>query len=183
MELTEILRERIRTIPDFPKPGIAFKDVTPVFQDPELMRRVIEALCASNQADGFDAVGGIEARGLILGAPVAHAYGKPFFPFRKPGKLPWKSLRESFKKEYGQDELEIHVDAIAPGARVLIVDDLLATGGTAAAAARLVRAAGGEIAGIAFLVELTFLAGRAVLHEAGVRDERIVSLVSFGMGE
>jgi adenine phosphoribosyltransferase len=183
MELTTLLRERIRTIPDFPKPGIAFKDVTPVFQDPELMRLVVDALCASHQPNGFDVVGGIEARGLILGAPIAHSYGKPFFPFRKPGKLPWKALRESFKKEYGQDELEIHADAFKPGARVLIVDDLLATGGTAAAAVRLVRAAGGEIAGIAFLVELPFLNGRAVLHREGLADDRIECLVAFGMGE
>jgi len=183
MELTAILKQRIRTIPDFPKPGIAFKDVTPVFQDPALMHRVIAALCAAQHPESFDFVGGIEARGLILGAPIAHTYGKPFFPFRKPGKLPWKALRESFDKEYGRDAIEIHADAVPPGARVLIVDDLLATGGTAAAAARLVQRAGGVVAGMGFLVELTFLPGRRILQGEGVADERIASLVAFAAGE
>lgn len=183
MELTDVLRERIRTIPDFPKPGIAFKDVTPVFQDPALMRRVVDALCAAQRPGGFDVVGGIEARGLILGAPIAHAYGRPFFPFRKPGKLPWKALRESFQKEYGQDAIEIHTDAVQAGTRVLIVDDLLATGGTAAAAVRLVRRAGGEVAGLTFLVELSFLTGRSVLHQENLTDEQIAALIAFGEGE
>jgi len=183
MELTDELRQRIRTIPDFPKPGIAFKDVTPVFQDPTLMRRVIDALCATRVGEGFDVVGGIEARGLVLGAPIAHAYNKPFFPFRKPGKLPWETMREAYQLEYGEDALEIHADAFAPGARVLIVDDLLATGGTATAAVRLVKRAGGELAGLTFLVELSFLKGRALLEAEGLKRDRIESLIAFAAGE
>lgn len=183
MDLQTALRARIRTIPDYPKPGIFFKDITPLLQDPPLLTRCIGAITGAYPAGGFDAVGGIEARGLIFGALVAHTAGKPFFPFRKVGKLPYRSLRESYDLEYGQAEIEIHVDAIAPGQRVLIIDDLLATGGTAAAAARLVRRAGAEIAGVAFVVELAFLPGRDALHAAGVADERIVSLVGFALGE
>lgn len=183
MELQAALRARIRTVPDYPKPGIRFKDITPLLQDPPLLTRCIGAIMGSHPPGGFDTVGGIEARGLIFGALVAHAAGKPFFPFRKPGKLPYRSLREAYSLEYGQAEIEIHVDALTPGQRVLIVDDLLATGGTAAAAARLVRRAGGEIAGAAFVVELAFLDGRRALHAAGVADERIVSLLGVAAGE
>ncbi len=183
MDLQSALHTRIRSVPDYPKPGILFKDITPLLQDPPLLSRCVGALIGAFPAGAFDIIGGIEARGFIFGALVAHTAGKPFFPFRKLGKLPYQSIREAYELEYGQAEIEIHVDAIAPGQRVLIVDDLLATGGTAAAAARLVRRAGGEIAGAAFVVELTFLAGRRALHEAGVAPERIVSLAGYGVGE
>ncbi len=183
MDLQTALRTRLRTIPDYPKPGILFKDITPLLQDPALLARCIGAITGAYPVGGFDAVGGIEARGFIFGSLVAHTAGKPFFPFRKAGKLPYRSLRESYSLEYGQAEIEIHADAIAPGQRVLVIDDLMATGGTAAAAARLVRRAGGEVAGVAFIVELGFLDGRRALHEAGVADERIVSLVTYAAGE
>ena len=180
MELAEALRHRIRTIPDFPKPGIAFKDITPILQDPPLLRRCVVALGELFGPEAFDAVGGIESRGLIFGALIAQESGRPFFPFRKPGKLPWRCLRESYALEYGENTLEMHEDAFTPGSRVLIVDDLLATGGTAAAAARLVRRGKGEIAGVAFVVELAFLSGRGPLLGAGIAENRIRSLVSFG---
>jgi adenine phosphoribosyltransferase len=124
-------------------------------------------------------VGGIEARGLILGALIAHESGRPFFPFRKPGKLPWRALRESYSLEYGQGTLEMHEDAFPPGSGVLIVDDLLATGGTAAAAVRLVKRGGGEVVGVAFLVELGFLPGRQALLAEGLTADRIGRLVEF----
>jgi adenine phosphoribosyltransferase len=183
MDLQGALHTRIRSVPDYPKPGILFKDITPLLQDPPLLSRCVGALIEALPVGAFDIIGGIEARGFIFGSLVAHTAGKPFFPFRKVGKLPYRAIREAYALEYGQAEIEIHVDAIAPGQRVLIVDDLLATGGTAAAAVRLVRRAGGEVAGVAFVVELTFLPGRRVLREAGVQDERIVSLVGFGDGE
>jgi len=183
MELTETLRTAIRTIPDFPKPGISFKDVTPLFQDPQLVTRCMEAILDVFPAESFDAVGGIEARGLILGTLIAHLSGRSFFPFRKPGKLPWKTLREAYQLEYGQNALEMHADAFKPGQRILIVDDLLATGGTAGAAARLVRRAGGELIGLAFLVELIYLPGRAKLRAEGLPDERVYSLIRFDLGE
>jgi adenine phosphoribosyltransferase len=183
MELTHALRTAIRTIPDFPKPGIAFKDVTTVFQDPALVRRCVAQILAEFPLAGFDAVGGIEARGLILGTLIAHESGRPFFPFRKPGKLPWKTLRESYQLEYGENVLEMHTDAVRADQRVLIVDDLLATGGTAAAAARLVRRAGAQVAGIAFLVELNYLEGRARLLAEGLAAPQVRSLIAFAAGE
>jgi len=181
MELTDELRGRIRTIPDFPKPGIAFKDITPILQDPLLLRRCVLALRDQFGRTEFDVVGGIESRGLIFGVLVAQACLRPFFPFRKPGKLPGRCLRETYALEYGESALEMHEDAFAPGARVLILDDLLATGGTAAAAARLVQRAGGEVAGAGFVVELAFLPGREPLRAAGIAEQRIRSLVSFGI--
>ncbi len=183
MDLRDSLRESIRTVPDFPKPGILFKDITPVLQDPPLLARCVGEITRAFAGDGFDVVGGIEARGFILGALVAHTAGKPFFPLRKPGKLPWNCLRESYTLEYGEAELEIHTDAFPAGQRVLIVDDLLATGGTAAAAARLVSRGKGVLAGVGLLVELTFLGGRAKLRAAGVDDQQIRSLIGFGEGE
>lgn len=181
MELTEALRQRIRTIPDFPKPGIAFKDITPILQDPPLLHRCVLALRDRFDATGFEAVGGIESRGLIFGVLVAQACLRPFFPFRKLGKLPWRCLRESYSLEYGEAALEMHEDAFPRGARVLILDDLLATGGTAAAAARLVQRAGGEVVGVGFVVELGFLPGREPLRAAGIAEERIQSLIAFGV--
>jgi adenine phosphoribosyltransferase len=183
MDLAAALRASIRSVPDFPKPGVLFKDITPTLQDPPLLARCVGEITSAFAQDGFDVVGGIDARGFIFGALVAHTAGKPFFPFRKAGKLPWKSLREAYSLEYGEAVLEMHADAVADGQRVLIVDDLLATGGTAAAAARLVRRAGGQLAGVAFMIELTFLGGRDVLRRADVTDEQILSLVHYDAGE
>jgi adenine phosphoribosyltransferase len=180
VELADALRGRIRTIPDFPKPGIAFMDITPILQDPPLLRRCVAALGGLFGPDACDAVGGVESRGLIFGALVAHETARPFFPLRKPGKLPGRCLRESYALEYGESTLEMHEDAFTPGARVLLVDDLLATGGTAAAAVRLVRRGGGVVAGIGFVVELDALGGRESLRAEGVPEAGIRSLVHFG---
>lgn len=157
------LKQRIRHVPDFPKPGILFYDITTLLAEPEGFKATIDSLAAPHKGQGIDVVVGIESRGFILGAAVAHAIGAGFVPIRKPGKLPSKALRETYALEYGTDALEIHVDAVVSGARVLIVDDVLATGGTAAAATKLVRAIGGDLVGLAFLIELQFLEGRAKL--------------------
>ena len=171
----EQLKARIRHIPDFPKPGILFYDITTLLRDPQGFAAMVEALAAPYRDAGIDVVVGIESRGFIMGAAVAQALGCGFVPIRKPGKLPSATLRESYALEYGTDTLEMHTDAITPGQRVLIVDDVLATGGTAAAATRLVVAVGGHLVALAFLIELDFLQGRqrlpgqqvhAVLHYA-----------------
>ena len=172
-KLPERLRAAIRNVPDFPKPGILFRDITTVLARPDLLREAIDAM-GEAFAGRFDAVAGIESRGFILGAPVAVSRGVPFVPLRKPGKLPAAVYRESYALEYGTDALEVHRDAFAPGTRVLIVDDLLATGGTAVASARLIEAAGGLVVGLAFLVELEFLPGRARLA-----DHEVVALVGY----
>ena len=160
-ELQRRLRACIQDVPDFPRPGIAFKDITPVLSDAALFGDVVRAL--ARFADGADLVVGIESRGFIFGAPLALLLGCGFVPFRKPGKLPYRTERVDYGLEYGTDALEAHVDAIVPGHRVLIVDDVLATGGTAAAAADLVRRLGGEVLGAAFVLELASLGGRARL--------------------
>jgi adenine phosphoribosyltransferase len=178
-EFAQLLRQTIRTIPDFPTPGIEFRDLTPVLQNPSLQAGCVAAMTERFPSAGFDAVGGIEARGFIWGALLAHETKKPFFPFRKAGKLPGLTYRMAYDLEYGEAVMEIHRDAFAPSARILIVDDLLATGGTAAAASYLVREAGGEVAGIAFLVELGGLGGREALIRAGVPPERILSMVRY----
>jgi adenine phosphoribosyltransferase len=162
--MSELLAQRIcaalRDVPDFPKPGIVFKDITPVLADPPLFQQVIRHLCAFYERERIDVVAGIESRGFILGGAVAVALGTGFVPIRKPGKLPHDRLRVDYQLEYGSDGLEAHVDALGTGARVLIVDDVLATGGTAAAAIELVSRLGGLPAGAAFLLELGFLGGR-----------------------
>ncbi len=157
------LKQRIRHVPDFPKPGILFYDITTLLAEPDGFKATIDSLATPYKGQGIDVVVGIESRGFILGAAVAHAIGAGFVPIRKPGKLPSKALKETYALEYGTDALEIHVDAVVSGARVLIVDDVLATGGTAAAATKLVRAIGGDLVGLAFLIELQFLEGRAKL--------------------
>lgn len=162
------IKKLIRTIPDFPKPGIMFRDVTTLFQDPEGFRTVIEILRERYADQEIDAVVGVESRGFIVGAPLALALGCAFIPMRKPGKLPAATHSQTYELEYGTDELHIHVDAIKPGERVLIVDDLLATGGTARAAARLVRHCEGFIVEAAFIVDLPDLKGHEKLEDDGV---------------
>ena len=161
--LTAALRATIRDVPDFPKPGILFKDITPVLSDPALFRAVIKKMCEQFGNSRVDLVVGIESRGFILAAPLALELGVGFVPIRKPGKLPYEKLRVDYALEYGQDALEAHIDAIVAGHRVLIVDDVLATGGTAAAAAQLVRELGGGVVALCFLIELSFLNGRRKL--------------------
>lgn len=161
----EELKNRIRSVPDFPKPGILFYDITTLLQDPAGFRMAIDSLTLPFAGQGIDLVIGIESRGFILGSAVADRIGAGFSPVRKPGKLPSRTKRASYDLEYGSDTLEIHDDAVRHGQRVLIVDDLLATGGTAKATCDLVRQLGGEVAAVACLIELTFLNGRTRLPE------------------
>jgi adenine phosphoribosyltransferase len=156
----DTLKTKIRHIPDFPKPGILFYDITTLLNDPQGFRETIDALASPYHGRGIEQVVGIESRGFILGAAVATALGAGFVPIRKPGKLPSKCFREDYSLEYGSDGLEIHEDAVRSGQRVLLVDDVLATGGTAKAASGLVRRIGGELIGLSFLIELNFLNGR-----------------------
>ena len=158
----------IRTVPHFPKPGIGFKDITPILQDPAAFAACLDRLLELCPPEGYDVVLGVEARGFLFGAPLALKAGKPFVPARKPGKLPWKHLSHEYELEYGTDRLELHLDACAPGQRVLLVDDLLATGGTLLAAAALVRQLGGVPVAAACVVELSFLPGRARLEADGL---------------
>src|ERR671915_1929660 len=160
---TQSLKEAIRDVPDFPKPGIIFKDITPVLCDPVLLRQTTEAMAAPYAGAQVSYVVGVESRGFILGAPVALQLGAGFIPVRKPGKLPYRTMAAEYALEYGTDRLEIHADACAPDARVLVVDDVLATGGTAAATCRLVESLGGVVVGCSFLIVLSFLPGRAAL--------------------
>ena len=164
------LTSKIRQVPDFPKPGILFYDITTLLADPQGFRDTIDALTAPFAGQGIDRVVGIESRGFILAAAVADRLGAGFVPIRKPGKLPSTTLGESYALEYGTDSLEIHEDAIAPGQRVAVVDDVIATGGTAAAVGELVEGLGGSVACYAFLVELTFLNGRSKLPGRDVRS-------------
>ena len=161
--ITVDLKQQIRNIPDFPKPGILFYDITTLLRDPQGFKATIDALATPYVKQGIDLVIGIESRGFILGAAVAERIGAGLIPIRKPGKLPAQVIKETYALEYGQDALEIHADAIDKGQRVLIVDDVLATGGTAAAATQLVKRCGGELHGLAFLIELTFLNGKSKL--------------------
>jgi adenine phosphoribosyltransferase len=150
----------IRDVPDFPKPGILFKDITPVLADPPLFHAIIEQMAAQYSDGGVDVVAGVESRGFILGGALAVRLGAGFVPIRKPGRLPHDTIRVEYDLEYGTDSLEVHVDAVRAGARVLVVDDVLATGGTAGAAVELVRRLGGTVHAAAFLLELRFLDGR-----------------------
>jgi adenine phosphoribosyltransferase len=154
------LKQHIRHVPDFPKAGILFYDITTLLRDPMGFRATIEMLATPYVGQRIDAVVGIESRGFILGGAVAQRIGAGFIPVRKPGKLPARALKESYNLEYGKDALEIHEDAIEHGQRILVVDDVLATGGTAAATAQLVKKLGGELHGLAFLIELLALNGK-----------------------
>src|SRR6266508_461624 len=156
----EQIKALVRDVPDFPEPGIVFKDITPVLADENAFSTIIDLIVVHFGRGNVDKVVGIEARGFILAAPVAYHFGAGFVPVRKAGKLPWKVETEEYELEYGSATLELHGDAIAPGERVLIVDDVLATGGTARATARLVERLGGKVVGISTLIELSFLDGR-----------------------
>jgi adenine phosphoribosyltransferase len=162
------IRKAIRDIPDFPRPGIVFKDITPLLGDGPLFAKTIDVLAERYRDQKIDMVLGIESRGFIVGAALAYKLGAGFCVVRKPGKLPYDTHSASYELEYGTDSLEIHIDAIAQNARVLIVDDLIATGGTAAATAQLVSKLGGEVVECAFVIELSFLKGRDKLQPYGV---------------
>jgi adenine phosphoribosyltransferase len=168
------LEERIRDVPDFPRQGIVFKDITPLLQDAEAFKHVIDTFTRTYRDRGIDLVVAAEARGFIFGAPLAYNLGIGFVPVRKPAKLPAECISAEYALEYGVDSLHMHRDAIAPGQRVLIIDDLLATGGTVAAKVELVEKLGGEVAGIAFLIELTFLNGREKL-----KGHEVTSLIQY----
>ena len=161
--LTIDLKQMIRSVPDFPKPGINFFDITTLLKEPAGLKATIDALSTPYVDARIETVVGIESRGFILGSAVAQQLGAGFVPVRKPGKLPARAIKEVYELEYGKDAIEIHADAIEKGQRVLIVDDVLATGGTAAATTRLVKQLGGELHGLAFLIELTFLEGKKKL--------------------
>jgi adenine phosphoribosyltransferase len=154
------LRALIRDVPDFPQEGVLFKDITPLLADPIAFSTVIDLLVVHFGRGSVDKVVGIEARGFIIASPVAYHFGAGFVPVRKKDKLPWETEAAEYSLEYGTATLEVHTDAVLPGERVLIVDDVLATGGTAKATADLVERIGGEVVGLAFLIELTFLKGR-----------------------
>lgn len=164
------LKDKIRSIPDFPKPGILFYDITTLLQDAASFRQAVESLAAPFVHTGVDLVVGMESRGFIFGAAVAHAIGTGFTPVRKPGKLPSTTVRASYNLEYGSDALEIHDDGVRAGQSVLIVDDLLATGGTARAALELVTGLGGRVQALAFLIELADLKGRDQLKEQTIHS-------------
>jgi adenine phosphoribosyltransferase len=159
----ETLKQLIRDIPDFPTPGVMFRDITPVLQDAGALREVISSMTDCVRPLKPDVIVGIESRGFLLGAPVAVELGVGFVPVRKKGKLPWETVSAEYALEYGTNCIEIHRDAIEPGMRVALVDDLLATGGTAKAAVNLVEQLGGKVVGVSFLIELTFLNGRKAL--------------------
>ena len=156
-----VLDKKIRDIPDFPKPGVMFKDITPLLADPATFSTAVDAIVVSFGRGSIDKVVGIEARGFIIAAPVAYHFSAGFVPLRKAGKLPYETVSETYDLEYGTETLEVHSDAFTPGDRVLIVDDVLATGGTARAACNLVESAGAKVAGLAFVIELGFLNGKS----------------------
>jgi adenine phosphoribosyltransferase len=170
------LKSLIRTIPDYPNPGILFRDITTLLADPAGLRAAIDGLVLPFLTAGIHRVVGIEARGFILGGAVAHELGRGFVPIRKKGKLPWTTIGLEYSLEYGVDTIEMHADAIRPGDRVLLVDDLIATGGTAEAATELIRRSGGEIVAAAFIIDLPDLGGAARLR---ARDVNVHTLVSF----
>jgi adenine phosphoribosyltransferase len=168
------IRAAIRDVPDFPKPGVVFKDITPILSDPRLFKQVIDAMAAGWRGARVQQVVGIESRGFVFAAPLAYALGAGLTIVRKPGKLPWKTIREAYALEYGEAVLELHQDAFEPGQRVLVVDDVLATGGTAEAAGRLVRRQEATVVGYSFLIDLSFLGGAARLG-----DTEVHSLLQF----
>jgi adenine phosphoribosyltransferase len=168
------LADYIRDIPDFPKPGILFKDITPLLAEPSAFQHAIQNMSTHFAEQGIDAIAAAEARGFLFAAPLALSLHLPLIPLRKPGKLPYQTHCFQYELEYGSAELHVHIDAVRPGARVLVVDDLLATGGTLAAGCRLIEIAGGQVGGCAVLVELGFLKGREKLQ-----PYEVYSLIRF----
>jgi adenine phosphoribosyltransferase len=168
VDLEKLILERIRDVPDYPKPGIVFKDITPLLADHTAFATVVDAVVAYYGRGAIDKVVGIEARGFILAAPVAYHFGAGFVPVRKRGKLPSRTYEQSYELEYGTETIEMHQDAFQPAERVLVVDDVLATGGTARAATQLVRRAGAEVVGLSVLMELSFLNGRDKLADLDI---------------
>lgn len=162
----DALHAALRTVPDFPEPGIQFKDISPILADPALLRTAVRELASPFAAEGITRVVGVESRGFLFGTPMADWLGAGFVLARKPGKLPGETIREDYDLEYGTDAIELHADALGPADRVLIHDDVIATGGTAAAAAALVERLGAEVVGFSFLIELDALAGRRMLPSA-----------------
>lgn len=171
----EDVKEKIRAVPDFPKKGIIFRDITTGLKDAETLQVMVDYLCDQYKDCKIDYIAGIESRGFIFGMPMAYKLGCGFIPVRKPNKLPAETIKESYDLEYGSDSIEIHADAIEKGANVLVVDDLLATGGTAQAACKLVKKAGGNLVGTAFLIELEALNGRDKLTDCG----KVVSMLKY----
>ncbi len=167
---TARLRSLVRDVPGFPKPEVVFKDITPVLADPAALAATLELVTAPFKDAGVTIVAGIEARGFVLAPSVALALGAGFVPIRKQGKLPYRTRREEYQLEYGSDVLEVHVDAAGPGDRVLLVDDVIATGGTASAAIRLIRSLGADLVGIGVLIELAFLNGRAMIGDVDLHS-------------
>ena len=174
MELTALLKSKIRDVPDFPKPGILFKDITPVLQDRKLFAEVIDAFGERYLDKKIDTIVGVESRGFLFGAALAYRLGCSLVPVRKSGKLPYKTIQASYDLEYGSATVEMHIDAIRKGERIIVIDDLLATGGTADATCRLVEQHSGKIVECAFVVELTFLNGRDKL-----KGREVFSLVQY----
>jgi len=159
-ERIDLIKSRVRDVPDFPKPGIVYKDITPILSDPRAFNMCLDLMAERYDGESLDAIVGIESRGFIFGAALAARMRKAFVPARKPGKLPSATHKVSYDLEYGSDAIEIHRDAVRPGERVLVVDDLIATGGTAWAACELVRRLGAQVIGATFVIELDFLAGK-----------------------
>jgi len=176
MQLSDSIKAIIRDVPDFPKPGILFKDITPVLAQPAIRKEIVNAIVRNFSGQSIEAVAGIEARGFIIGSMIAQEMGLPFVPIRKAGKLPYKSIREDYALEYGTASIEMHEDAVAKGQRVLLHDDLLATGGTATAAGRLVKKLGADLIGFSFIINLAFLPGESLLRENfGIAPYSLVS--------
>lgn len=172
-----MIEKYIRTIPDYPKPGILFRDITTLLADPVGFRKAVDGLVQFHAGVRIDKVAGIEARGFILGGAVAHQLSCGFVPLRKPGKLPWKTVGEDYALEYGTDRLEMHADAIRPGEKVLLVDDLIATGGTAEAAIKLIERQGGQVPACSFVIDLPDLGGRRRLEALG---KEVLALAAYG---
>ena len=176
MTLEKKVKSIIRDVPDFPKEGIVFKDITTLFKDAQLIKEIHNDLCEKIKGLEIDAIAGIESRGFLLGPAVAMTLGVPFILIRKKGKLPYHTVSHKYDLEYGTAEIEMHTDAVSPGQKILVHDDLLATGGSASAAAELIEKQGGKIAGFNFLIELSFLAGRDILANY---SENITTLVDY----
>ena len=176
MTIEEKLKQIIRDVPDFPKPGILFKDISTIMLDPTISNEVLDHLCSLYRQQGIDGIAGIESRGFLFGYPLAIRLGVPFILIRKEGKLPYKKISLSYALEYGQSTIEMHEDAVSEGQNILVHDDLLATGGSALAAATLIEKCGGKLAGFSFLVNLSFLDGEKRLKE---KTDNITNLVRY----